>query len=69
MQFDRFAGDLALVNRMKDYCGYVADDYDQELKTPTRCTTYELPDGQSIELGSEAFTAPECLFNPKLFGK
>ena len=31
--------------------------------------SYELPDGRCVEVGSERFRAPECLFKPSLVGK
>lgn len=57
---------------MKERLCYVALDYDNEkltsLKSDQIERSYELPDGQIIQIGSERFCAPEMLFKPSLIG-
>ena len=62
--------DAGTVNSIKEKLGYVALDYDKELKKPDAEVEqkYELPDGSSISIGKERFQCPEALFNPKLAG-
>lgn len=48
------------------YC-YVAERYDEELQYGRECTV-ELPNGESLTLGSERITCSEVLFKPSLLG-
>jgi len=59
--------DAKIVDTIKrKYC-YVAEDFQQELKNDDlEYVDYELPDGQTLELGPEMFSAPELLFRPAL---
>ncbi|KAJ6561758.1 actin family [Mycena capillaripes] len=60
-----------LVEDIKKRHCYVALDLEQELHTTEKPssldTSYELPDGQIIALGTE-FRTPEILFNPSIAG-
>eukprot|EP01083_Nonionella_stella_P302817 1045635_1 len=63
-----------IVKDIKEKLGYVAVDYDEELRKCKEDATfnekmYELPDGQVITVGSERFRCSEVLFKPELFGK
>ena len=57
----------------ESFC-YVATDYEAEMKkfkTNPKIAekTYELPNGDTVKLGCEAFRCPEILFQPSLVGK
>jgi len=61
------------VKDIKEKHCYVALDYDEEMKkagaSPEIDVTYELPDGNLVNLGNERFRCPELLFNPTIIGK
>ncbi|KAH3761994.1 actin 3 [Pelomyxa schiedti] len=61
-----------LVANMKDTLGYVAADFEAEMKIASESETinrdYELPDGRVIKLGRERFQCSEPLFQPSLLG-
>ncbi|KDD77031.1 actin [Helicosporidium sp. ATCC 50920] len=60
------------LTRAKEQLCYVALDHAAETKlareTTVGVTSYVLPDGESIRLGSERFEAPEVLFRPQNAG-
>lgn len=62
-----------IVRDIKEKFSFIAMDFDQELqksfKTKSNEQIYELPDGQTIRLGSERFRASEILFRPNLVGQ
>lgn len=60
-----------IVRDIKEKFGFVALDFEQELKLPCSkpfTSEYKLPDGHVISLGNERFKCCEALFKPKLFG-
>jgi actin len=62
---------LLIACHIKETRGYVAVDFDEEVKLDPRQqqgNEYELPDGSVIELGSERFHCAEALFKPSLLG-
>ncbi|XP_017078988.1 actin-like protein 53D [Drosophila eugracilis] len=66
-----------IVRDIKEKLCYVSMNYDQEMnlqledfkREEQQEDTYELPDGQKIQLGSERFRCPEALFQPNLLGQ
>jgi len=62
--------DYLSVRDMKKRCGYVALDFDAEMKKPESelVKEYELPDGKKVSIGSERFRCTEILFHPELVG-
>jgi len=62
-----------IVKDIKEKLCYIALDFDEELKASKTGTskesTYEMPDGNTITIGSERFRCPEALFKPSLMGK
>ena len=62
-----------IVRDMKEKTCFVALDFDQAKKEAEQSSThdvvYELPDGNTVTIGSQRFRAPEALFQPSFFGK
>lgn len=56
-----------LVKTMKEEIGYVAPN-PTEIDEKDANTQYQLPDGQTVNLGSERHQSPEILFNPSIIG-
>ena len=61
------------VKKVKEKLGYVALDLDRELAAvkagTVKDSSFDMPDGSVIHIGSERFRAPEVLFNPSLIGR
>ena len=57
-----------IVRDIKERHAYVVADYKKALTEPATELTYQLPDGQEIKIGNEAFRCPELLFQPDLKG-
>ena len=60
-----------IVRDIKEQHGYVAADFDEELKKSASSfeRSYELPDGEILTLDNERFRCPEALFKPYLIGR
>ena len=59
-------GNTDIVQDIKEKVCNVALDYDLEIKSSSTKKLYSLPDGHKIAIGSERFTCPEAMFQPKL---
>eukprot|EP01002_Notosolenus_urceolatus_P002591 NODE_1682_length_1334_cov_7.878599_g1396_i0.p1 GENE.NODE_1682_length_1334_cov_7.878599_g1396_i0~~NODE_1682_length_1334_cov_7.878599_g1396_i0.p1 ORF type:complete len:396 (+),score=101.27 NODE_1682_length_1334_cov_7.878599_g1396_i0:63-1250(+) len=70
--FNRSA-DYDTVRQIKEKFCYVAEDLNFEkrlaLETTVLEKSYTLPDGRTLQIGSERFEAPEALFRPELLEK
>ncbi len=57
---------------MKESMCFVSLDFDQDMKKAAESNelekTFELPNGETINLGNERFRCPEALFQPELMG-
>jgi actin len=67
------AGDRELANNMKEKLGYIATNFEEELKIAENGLkavegTYELSDGTPLTIGTERFRCPEALFTTSLLG-
>ena len=62
-----------IVRDIKERLGFVALDFDAEMKKYEESTVgeqiYSLPDGVNIKIGNQRFRCPEVLFDPSLIGK
>ena len=60
--------DSQTLQKVKESLCFVASDYAAYMTMadddPSLLASYELPDGQNVEIGKERFRAPEILFNP-----
>ena len=66
--------DFELVSNIKEKLCFVVQNFHHELEMGGTCyntkakNAYELPDGNVVELNTEAFSCPEALFQPSLIG-
>ncbi|EGC33024.1 hypothetical protein DICPUDRAFT_95143 [Dictyostelium purpureum] len=51
---------------IKEKIGYVSNHFKEEMNSPPEFHSYQLPDGNTIEIGSERFCCAEPLFHPLL---
>lgn len=60
--------EFELVRDIKEKICYIASDFEKELNSasPSRDTTYELPTGETVNIGKACFECPEALFQPGL---
>lgn len=63
------SAEFEIVRQMKEQCCYVAFNptKEEENRNLTK-RQYQLPDGSLVDMGMEAFRAPEILFQPDLIG-
>ncbi|EFC39540.1 hypothetical protein NAEGRDRAFT_72728 [Naegleria gruberi] len=66
----RTTSEKRIVREIKELFGYVALNYEEELKLSEESILidYELPDGTIINIGKERFKSTEVLFSPNIFG-
>ena len=66
------SADSRIVSDIKEKLGYVALDYEAELRKSQNSSDcdgkYELPDGQVMKVGVQRFRCAEALFDPSLAG-
>ncbi|KAH9391697.1 hypothetical protein TYRP_022715 [Tyrophagus putrescentiae] len=69
----RTSAEKEIVRDMKERHCYVSLDFTNEktINTKKSCQTkyYELPDGQTVTIGTEQIRCPEALFQPSLMGR
>ena len=63
----RTSADKEIVRDMKEKLGYVALDFEAEMKkTGGPNKSYVMPDGEVVNIGSERFRCTQLMFNPRL---
>ncbi|CAL6108009.1 Actin [Hexamita inflata] len=60
--------ELETAKKIKEEHCFVSLDYESQSKEPPAPITYQLPDGNNIQLSNPLFKAPELLFKPELNG-
>ena len=64
--FKAYHVDAICQDAKQSVCRVSESPFDPAENTHIPTVTYELPDGQEIQIGSQRFTIPEMLFNPVL---
>jgi len=71
--FSTTPAEIKLVCDVKEKLGYVAMDYDEEMRmakdNADLAKDYELPDGKVIHVDTARFKCPEALFQPSMLGR
>lgn len=62
------SAEMEVVRQIKENCCVVAFNPAEQENQPLTKYPYQLPDGTILEIGAEAFRAPEILFQPDLVG-
>jgi centractin len=62
------SSEFEVVRQIKENCCIVAFNPADQEKESQKKYPYQLPDGSIIDMGPEAFRAPEVLFQPELIG-
>lgn len=62
------SSELEVVRQIKETCCVIAFNPQEKESQSTPTHPYSLPDGTVLDVGSEAFRAPEILFRPYLVG-
>ena len=67
------SAEVETIRDIKEKVCYVAMDYAAEMKsyegTDQNNKVFELPDGQTVTIGTQRFRCPEALFKPAMLGK
>ncbi|KAJ5068201.1 actin-10-related [Anaeramoeba ignava] len=67
------SGEKEFVREIKEELCYVALDFEKEMQIANESNdiekTYDLPDGNSINIGNQRFRCPEVLFNREYFSR
>ncbi len=62
------SSELEIVRQIKEQCCVVAFNPAEQENQSVSKFSYQLPDGSYVEVGREAYRAPEILFQPELIG-
>ncbi len=62
------SSEMEIVRQIKEQCCVVAFNPTEQENQPVTKFSYQLPDGSYVDVGREAYRAPEILFQPELIG-